>query len=150
MELSATGLDRNAVGRGGWWVEATDGSATERPPSPSPGSGATAPAYDTYRPDPGKAHQNKGPLVRTCQYADDYVRYYRRGIYTLTGYEAKIARKVGSTTVPGDGTYTCPAQNYFFQGDPKTRTQWLSPSLATFRKALAPWVNATRSWCGRS
>ncbi|MFD8813431.1 hypothetical protein ACFV23_18545 [Streptomyces sp. NPDC059627] len=64
--------------------------------------------------------------MKTCQYADDYVRYYRRG------------------------TCTCPAQNYFFQGDPKTRTQWLSPSLATFRKALAPWVNASRSWCGRS
>ncbi|OIJ93245.1 hypothetical protein BIV24_11995 [Streptomyces colonosanans] len=121
-------------------------------PLPSPGETATAPAPDTYHPDPAKAqlvacvsNAGKGKLVTTCRYNHDYVRYFRQGRYDVTVYEAKTGRRLGTTKVMGDDQYECLPQVTFFDGEPQSKTEWLSASLPAFRKALAPWVNAAKS-----
>ncbi|MFI1092102.1 hypothetical protein [Streptomyces sp. NPDC020917] len=120
-------------------------------PLPSPGETPTAPAYDTYHPDPAKAqlvacvvNEGKGKLVTTCNYSNDYVRYFRQGRYDVTVYEVRTGRRIGTTKVVGDDRYTCSAQQMFFQSEPKSKTEWLDPSLPAFRKALSPWVNASK------
>ncbi len=123
-------------------------------PLPSPGETASAPPVDTYHPDPATvqliacvANEHKGKLVATCRFmhqADHYVRYVRQGQYTVTLYEARTGRKLGSTKVKGDDRYTCPAQQFFLDGEPQSKTEWLSAGLPAFRKALAPWVDATK------
>ena len=126
-------------------------SANETP-LPSPGETPTAPAYDTYHPDPVKAqlvacvvNKGKGKLVTTCNYSGGYVRYFRQGQYDVTLYEARTGRRVGTAKVAGDDQFTCSAQQTFFQSEPKSKTEWLDPSLPAFRKALSPWVNAAKA-----
>ncbi|MFY4722817.1 hypothetical protein [Streptomyces sp. LaBMicrA B280] len=121
-------------------------------PLPSPGETATAPAHDTYHPDPAKAqlvacvvNTGKGKPVTTCRYADDYVRSFRQGRYDVTVYEARTGRRLGTTRVLGDDRFQCLAQETFLQAEPKSKTEWLDPSLPAFRKALAPWVDAAKS-----
>ncbi|MFB7493126.1 hypothetical protein ACFC09_00205 [Streptomyces sp. NPDC056161] len=121
-------------------------------PLPSPGETSTAPAHDTYHPDPAKAqlvacvvNKGKGKLVTTCRYNDDFVRYFRQGQYDVTVYEARTGRRLGTTKVVGDDQFKCLAQETFLQGEPQSKTEWLDPSLPAFRKALAPWVNAVKS-----
>ncbi|MEU5308377.1 hypothetical protein [Streptomyces sp. NPDC021562] len=121
-------------------------------PVPSPGETPTAPAYDTYHPDPAKtqliacvANEETGKPVTTCSYLGGYVRYHRQGHYKITVYEPRTGRKLGTTKVLGETQYTCMAQVSFFQGEPKSKMLWLDPSLLAYRKALAPWVNAVKS-----
>ncbi|MEV5609106.1 hypothetical protein [Streptomyces sp. NPDC052225] len=133
-------------------TKAPDSVGATRAPFPSPGGTQSEPPHDTYHPDPAKAqlvacvtNQHKGRLVTTCRYShniDNYVRYYRQGQYAVTVYEARTGRRLSTTTVLGDDTYTCPAQMYFFGAEPLKQTVWLDPDLPAFRKALAPWVNA--------
>ncbi|MDX2683670.1 hypothetical protein [Streptomyces soliscabiei] len=133
-------------------TKAPDSVGATRAPLASPGETQSEPPHDTYHPDPAKAqliacvaNKNKGKLVTTCRYshnADHYVRYFRQGQYAVTVYEAKTGRRLGTTTVLGDDTYTCLAQVSFFDGEPLEETVWLDADLPAFREALAPWVNA--------